>query len=92
MYRRNDQDEEEYIDSVTFNIKEAVKDYVLPIKSTINNSTSSILMGEIHRTMGLNFPKINVTITFLLIVSQSQEIIREYVQRKVINKEDDYII
>lgn len=42
--------------------------------------------------MRLKFPKIGVVLTFILFVAQDQEQMREYVQRRLINKEEDGII
>ena len=87
VYRKCDTGEEEYLDTCTLNLREAVNSFVLPQNNLASHSNSSLIsLGFIEKDMGLKFPRIGVILMFKLFVAGDPKIIRDYVHHRVINK------
>jgi hypothetical protein len=93
VYRRHEGGEEEYLDSCTLNLKEAVNNFIIPQNGPASHSNSSIIsLGFISKEMRLKFPKIGVILIFMLFVAEDPRSIKDYVQGKFINRDEDHIL
>jgi hypothetical protein len=77
VYRRADNGEEEYLDTCTLNLREAVNSFVGNQKNYNSHSHSSVIeMGLLNKEMRLKFPKIGAILIFMLYVASDIREIR----------------